>query len=192
MIPDLISRLLLINEIEKRDIDYQKIERLIRSDFHIRYKLLNHVNSAKNLRRFPISSVKDAITFTGEHKLKKIIHEALVSGIGSDYHTALIRHSVIRGRILKKFGRMPETGFSPPQLFTLGLFSLADDLSGLEMKEVLARTDFPQTVKNALLGRNRAFNRLMDTLAGYSNPHNSGSQMNTGTAEPPRLHNCNA
>jgi c-di-GMP-related signal transduction protein len=58
-----ITKLGLVNEVGKKDLNLKKIEALIKNDVSISFKLLKFINSSYFNRRSSIDTIKDAITY---------------------------------------------------------------------------------------------------------------------------------
>jgi EAL and modified HD-GYP domain-containing signal transduction protein len=159
-----MSKIKLIREIQKTNIDYVKIENLIKQDVGISYKLIQFVNSAYFKRSNPISTLKDAITFLGTEELKKFIHIVVVSYLGQEKPNELLRLSIIRARMCESCGKIFKTGYRSEELFTMGLFSLIDAILDMSMDQILMQIGLPKNIQNGLLGKDEDFNTLLSAV----------------------------
>ncbi len=162
-----VTKLKLVNQIGQRELDVAKIETFIKNDAPVSFKLLKYANSAYFNRRIPIDTVKDAIAYIGEDELRKFINVVVVSDLGVSKPNELIRVSIIRARMCEKFSKVFNTKFSDEELFTLGLFSYMDALMDCSMKDILAHVTFSDKIKDALLGKDRGFSRMLDIIIGF-------------------------
>lgn len=179
-----ITKLGLINEVGKRQLDLKKIEGLIKKDVSVSFKLLRFINSAYFTRRNSIDTIKDAITFLGTDELKRFINIVVISDLSSDKPNELVRTSIIRARMCERCGKVLNTNFSTDELFTLGLFSFMDAILDCRMETILSHIAFSEKMKKALLGQNKEFkiilnivdifekgdwkNRIFDSISGKS------------------------
>jgi EAL and modified HD-GYP domain-containing signal transduction protein len=162
-----ITKLKLINEVGKKEFDLKKIERLIKKDVSVSYKLLKFINSAYFKRANPINTLKDAITFLGIDELKKFVNIVVISDFCETKPNELIRQSVIRARMCERCGTILKSKFLPEELFTLGLFSFMDALLDRKMEEILEHIIFSKKMRNALLGKDKEFNRISNIIISF-------------------------
>ncbi len=162
-----ITKLKVVNEIGQRDIDIKKIESYIKNDVPLSFKLLKYSNSAYFNRKIPIDTVKDALAYIGEDELRKFINVVVVSDLGDAKPNELIRFSIIRARMCEKFNTIFKSKFSIDELFTLGLFSYMDAIMDCKMEDVLQHLSLSDKMKNALLGNDREFSRMIDIIVGF-------------------------
>ncbi|OGR11512.1 MAG: signal transduction protein [Desulfobacterales bacterium RIFOXYA12_FULL_46_15] len=162
-----IALLKLINEAGRDDLDYPKLESIIKQCVSVSFKLLKFINSAYFKRPSPINTVKDAMTYLGVSELRKFIHVVAVSDLGTDKPAALILTSVIRARMCELCGTVLKTRFSTEELFTLGLFSLIDALLDQPMEDILNATSFSKTIKTALQKKDKEFTTILNIVNSF-------------------------
>jgi len=148
-----ITKLKLINEVKRTDLDLKKIEDLIRTDVSVSFKLLKFINSAYFSRPSNIDTIKDAMTFLGTDELKKFISIVAVSDLNEAKPNELVRSSMIRARMCELLGTELKTHFTTDELFTIGLFSRMDAMLDKHMEDILATVSFSDKIKAALLGK---------------------------------------
>ncbi len=165
--PNQITKLKLISEVGKKELDFQKIETSIKNDAPLSFKLLKYINSAYFRRRVTIDTVKDALAYLGEKELRKFIHIVAISDIGENKPNELVRTSITRAGMCEKCASIFNSRFSNDELFTLGLFSLMDALMDCRMKDILKHINFSDKIKNALLGNDKTFSILLDIIVGF-------------------------
>lgn len=159
-----MSKIKLIREIQKPNLDYRKLEDLIKQDVGISYKLIQFINSAYFKRPNPISTLKDAITFLGTEELRKFIHIVVFSYLGEEKPNELLKLSIIRARMCESCGKIFKTGYRSEELFTMGLFSLIDAILDQSMDDILMQIGLPKNIQNGLLGKDEDFNSLLNAV----------------------------
>ncbi len=162
-----LVKLKLINEISRPEIDIKKIQSLIKKDISISFKLLKFINSAYFNRPTAINTIKDAVTYLGTDELKKFINVVAVSDLNENKPNELIRTSVIHARMCEQLGSVLKTHFSSDELFTIGLFSSMDAMLDRDMGEILNDIAFSGKIKNALLGKDKAFKKIARLINSY-------------------------
>ncbi|MCP4673104.1 MAG: HDOD domain-containing protein [Desulfobacula sp.] len=156
-----ITKLELINEIGKTELDLEKTVELIKNDAAISFKLLKFINSAYFARLTPIDTIKDAITYIGTEELRKFIKIIVMSDLNTEKPNELVRTCVIRAKMCEKLGGVFNTDLKKDELFTLGLFSLMDAMLDCKMEEILTHINFSDRMQEALLGENSEFNKIL-------------------------------
>jgi EAL and modified HD-GYP domain-containing signal transduction protein len=184
-----ITKLKLINEVGHTDLNFQTIEGLIKKDVSVSFKLLKFINSAYFNRMTPINTIKDALTYLGVDELKKFINIVVVSDLGENKPDELIRASVIRARMCEQCGSLFKTHFTMDELFTLGLFSAMDAMLDRQMEDILKNIYFSEKIKNALLGKDREFQKILTIVSSFEKGEwsNNFYKIMTGTAIEKKL-----
>lgn len=165
--PNQVTKLRLINEIRKRELNFQKIESFIKNDAHVSFKLMKYANSAYFNRKITIDTIKDAIYYIGEDEIRKFINVVVISDLGISKPNELVRASIIRARMCENFYDIFKTKFTKDELFTLGLFSYMDALLDCQMHDILEHMAFSEKMTSALLGNDREFSRMLDIISGF-------------------------
>ncbi len=148
--PSKISLLQIINEINRKDFSFDRLEKFISSDVSISYKLLRYINSAYFKRLQEITSIKHALVFLGERETKQFISLVAIAGLSSDKPDELIRSSIIRARLCELIGKecnFPDTS----ELFLLGLLSHIDAMLDKGMGKIMEDLPISKKIKIALI-----------------------------------------
>ncbi len=162
-----LVKLKLINEISQPEIDFNKMQSLIKKDISVSFKLLKFINSAYFSRPTAINTIKDAITYLGTDELKKFINVVAVSDLNENKPNELIRNSVVHARMCEQLGSVFKTHFTSEELFTIGLFSSMDAMLDRDMGKILDDLAFSGNIKNALLGKDKEFQKIAKIVETY-------------------------
>ncbi len=148
------SRFQIMEQVEQKDPDFEKVAKVIQSDVAISFKLMAYLNSAAFGFRQKIESIKDAITMLGWRNMKNWLRVALLSDLAeSTQASELIFLSVQRGKFLEKVIIDHDFwGFKPDSLFLLGMFSLLDAMLNQPMTEIVKHLPLSGKIKKALCG----------------------------------------
>ena len=165
--PEKVSRINLINEVAKSEINRVEVECLIKADVSISFKLLKFINSAYFNRPNPLDSLRDAVTFLGTDELRKFISIIVLSGLCEEKPHELLRQSVIRGRMCERCSTLIHTQFSSEELFTLGLFSLLDAILNRHLEDIFKTLSLSKKMRRALLGDDKDFNRIIHLVVCF-------------------------
>ncbi|MEE4363251.1 MAG: HDOD domain-containing protein [Desulfotignum sp.] len=158
---DQITKIKLINAAAKAELDLDELEALIKKNISVSFKLLKFINSAYFSRSVAIDTIHDAMVVLGSDALKKFINIVVAADLNEDKPNELIRSSVIRARMCEHFAGMTKTGFTPDEMFTMGLFSRMDAILDMPMADILKQITLSDKFKDALLGRDKIFQRIL-------------------------------
>lgn len=157
----------LLREIYKPDLDFARLEVLIKHNVSLSYKMLRYVNSPAFGWRREINSIRDALLLLGQREVRKVLSLILLTSIGHDRPEQLVQDAVCRARFCESLA--PYTGFAKrsEDLFLTGMFSLIDALIGRPMEEILGDLPIVDDVKAALLGEPNGIGRVLDFAIAY-------------------------
>lgn len=146
-----INSLRLLKELQNDDLDFRKIEDIIRCDISLSYKLFRYVNSALFARAKAISSVRDALVVLGELDTRRWITLATLPGLAVGSVRELIVHALVRARFCERLA--DAAGILPASdAFLVGMFSLLDALVNRPLSEILLELNLPASIRAPLLG----------------------------------------
>ena len=165
--PSRLNLLRIMAEVNKEDFKFEELEKLIRRDVSISYKLLRYINSAYFRRLKEISSIKQAIILLGEMGIRRFLSLITMSRLASDKPDELIRTSIIRARLCEQLGKLSPADVDTSELFTLGLFSLIDALLDNHMENVMEDLPLSQSIKAALIERKGKLAGFLELTKAY-------------------------
>lgn len=141
----------VMSEANRRDFQFERLERLVVGDVSISYKLLRLVNSAYFRRINDISSIRQAIVLIGEQGIRRFLSLIAMAGLATDKPDELIRASVVRAKFCELLSGMNGQGNDPSEFFTLGLFSLIDAIMDESMAHLMDKLPLADSIKDALV-----------------------------------------
>lgn len=165
--PNQVSKLNLISETARAELDFIQIEKQIKNDAALSFRLLKYINSAFFKRRVPIDTIKDALAYLGEDETRKFLYMAAIADVGKSKPDELVRISIVRAYMSESCAGILKTKFTKDELFMLGLFSLMDALMDKSMQDILKVVTFSNKMKNALSGNDMEFAQILDIIAGF-------------------------
>jgi c-di-GMP-related signal transduction protein len=142
----------LLQEAQRPELDFDRLEVLILEDVSLSYQLLRYVNSPLFALTSNIRSIRQALLFFGETELRKWISLATLSRTAEDKPSELIRHSLVRARFCESVARMSQKGLEQSAFLT-GLFSLLDALIDRPLEETLAAMCLAPEIAAVLSGQ---------------------------------------
>ncbi len=143
----------LLAQVSRPDVDFDELERIVKSDVSLSSKLLRYLNSAKFGVRHKIDSIKQALVLLGLQPLKKWVSLITMSYIGKDKPDELMIDSLVRGRFCEQMADAVGLKGRQFDLFMMGLLSLLDVLMSRPIEELLAEMPLAEDVKATLTGQ---------------------------------------
>lgn len=145
-----LNYLRMLQEVSRAELDVPGLERLIKSEASVCYRLLRYLNSAVFGLKSEIHSVRHALSMLGERELRRWVRLVAAVGASQDKTSDLLLSSLVRGR----FGELmaPQVPHGESDLFLLGLLSLIDAMLEMPMAEVLEKISLDHETKAVLLG----------------------------------------
>jgi c-di-GMP-related signal transduction protein len=141
----------LLREMQKDDLDFDRIQELIREDVSLTYQLLRYVNSALFARSGEIQSISRALAFLGEGIVRRWVALATLPMLATDKPSELVKLSLVRARFAERIAELGHFG-CPNEAFLMGMFSLLDALIDQPLEEALHSIDLGKEITEALLG----------------------------------------
>ncbi len=165
--PSTLTRLKLMKFFsEKKGYELEEVEKLIKSDMTLSYKLLQYINSPAIGLPHKIKYIRQAINLLGCNNVIKWCRIFLLTLLNpTDKGIEIIRTSTIRAYFfmhLKEF--LPHIRATEDELFLMGLFSLLDSLLDQPMKEILREIPLEEEIKKTLLGEETPLSPLLKLI----------------------------
>lgn len=181
-----MNYLRMLQEVSRPDLDVSKLERLIKSEASVCYRLLRYLNSSMFGLKNEVHSVQHALTMLGERDARRWVRLVAAVGAGQEKPSDLVLAALVRGR----FGELlsPLVAHGESDLFLLGLLSLIDAMLEMPIAEVLERIPLDRETKAVLLGQPSTLRPVFQLMLA----HESGEwdaaaqlteQMNLNTEE---------
>jgi c-di-GMP-related signal transduction protein len=157
-----LNYLRMLQEVSHPELDVNRLEKLVKSEASVCYRLLRYLNSAMFGFKSEIHSVRHALSILGERDLRRWVRLVAAVGAGQEKTSDLVLSALVRGRFGELLASRVPHGDS--DLFLLGLLSLIDAMLEMPMADVLERIPLDKETKSVLLGQPsllRPFFRLM-------------------------------
>lgn len=150
----------LLQEAQRPELNFKRLEALILQDVSLSYQLLRYVNSPLFSLPSSIRSIRQALLFFGESELRKWIALATLANTADNKPSELIRHSLVRARFCELLARLAKTGLEQSAFLT-GLFSLLDALIDRPLEEMLTEMSLAPDIAAVLRGEASKSDPLM-------------------------------
>lgn len=155
------KQILLLMQMVQDNADIRQIEKILKSDVTLSYKLLRYINSAGFGLNTEIESPRHAVAMLGYAPLFRWLVLLLARTNSTSFSPALMQAAMVRGRFAELLGQGFFTKKEAENLFTVGMFSFLDHLLGIPIEEVLGQLMLPEAVTQALLSRAGEFGRVL-------------------------------
>ncbi len=162
-----LHHLQLLKEIHKTDIDFERLEMLIRQDVSLSYKLLKYINSMEFELRFPIQNIRQALTLLGQKKMIKWASIVALHSVSCNQPSELIRTALVRAHYCESLALQTDYKSRSEDFFLAGLFSLLDVFLKRPMKEILKELPLAPDITAALLGEESDLSLILKLVVAY-------------------------
>lgn len=171
-----LTLLRLMQEIANPDLDFARLERLVRQEMALSVSLLRYLNSAALGWRYRVESIEYALRVLGEETVKRWAMLLTMMGLGEGQPGELVTLSLVRARLCEAIaGAVPYEG-RKLDAFLAGLLASVDALVGRPLEEVLGTMSLPAPVHAALTGADTPLGRIL----GYTLAHERGDWARAG------------
>lgn len=157
----------LLKEIHKTDIDFEKLEMLIKQDVSLSYKLLKYINSVEFERYLPIQNIRQALTLLGQKKMIKWASLVALRSISYDQPNEQLITAASRAHFCENLALQTVHKSRSEDLFLVGLFSLLDTFLKRPMEEILKELPLAPDISDALLGKDSTISPILKLVLAY-------------------------
>lgn len=154
----------LLAEIQKPDVTFNDLEKLIAKDVTLSYRILRYINSALYALPHKIESIRHALTMLGLRAVKNWI-TVLAQSRFDDKPYELMITSLIRARMCELLA--DALSIKHDATFVVGLFSTLDALLDRPMPEVLSQLPLTEEVNQAILHKQGPLGQVLQYAIAY-------------------------
>lgn len=149
-----VSRLRLLECLDKPDADFKALARLVELDAALTYRLLLFLNSASFGLARQVTSIQQAIVMAGWKPLKKWLEVVLLTDLSpSARHQELCYYAAQRAGFLKRCAQAAGKESLMPRLSLLGLLSYIEAILEMPPTQALADVPVESEIRLALCGQ---------------------------------------
>ena len=162
-----IPYLQILQEIHKSDLSFDSIERILKHDLSLSYKLLRYINSAFFGWNVEIRSIRHALVLMGQKDFRKWASLVVLISMATDKPIELILSTLIRAQLCESLAdrlHMPENA---QDLFLLGLFSRLDAILNKPLAEGLKDIPLSKDISAALTGEDNRYRQVLNLIEAY-------------------------
>ncbi len=157
----------VLQEIHQREMDFKRIERIIKQDVSLAYKLLRYINSSYFGVRNRINSIRQALLLLGQAEIKKWLSLITLAGMGTDKPGQLVVHTITRAKFCESLA--PHAGLQrrADDLFLVGMLSLMDAFLDRPISDLLLEVPIDDEIKGAILEKGNRMGEVYDYVLSY-------------------------
>ncbi|MBF0482978.1 MAG: HDOD domain-containing protein, partial [Desulfovibrionaceae bacterium] len=166
-----MTKLQLLQELGKEDLDIRDISAIIGRDISISYRLLRYINSSHFSPRFKIESITHALTMIGQRQLAQWLRVVLLADLDTAGNSQVVAMTSVQRAKFLEFLTMSGAvaGHTPESMFLLGLFSMLETLLGMPMAELLEHLPLEEEIKRTLAGEPSPLRIWLELVESYEN-----------------------
>jgi EAL and modified HD-GYP domain-containing signal transduction protein len=164
---DKLNYVRVLGEVNKPELSYEQLEKLIQQDVAMTYKLLRFVNSAWYGLKHEVKSIRHALVLLGPPEIRVWASLLVLADAARDKPRELLRRSLTRARAAELLA--PHLGMEAQggELFLMGMFSLVDALTDVPLATVLEGLPLSEEVASALLDRQGRYAGAYEVVLAY-------------------------
>jgi EAL and modified HD-GYP domain-containing signal transduction protein len=140
----------MLQAVSQPDLDVPELDKLIKTEASICYRLLRYMNSARFGFKNEIHSVRHALAILGDREVRRWVRLIATVGAGQDKTSDLVLCALVRARFGELLAPLVRHGES--DLFLLGLLSMLDTMLEIPMSEILEKIPLDTETKAVLRG----------------------------------------
>jgi len=151
----------LLEMVSRREMDMRELEKMLKQEASICYRLLRYLNSP--LFGFPleIKSIRHAIAVLGEREMRRWIRLVVTVGAAEQKCSELVLMGLARAHFCELLSNQLQ---SNTDLFLLGLLSIMDAILEVSMEVLLEQLPVERETKRALLGQKSSLRPLYQLM----------------------------
>ncbi|SER19619.1 EAL and modified HD-GYP domain-containing signal transduction protein [Gracilibacillus ureilyticus] len=160
----------LIQQIEHRDFDLQKIAKIIQNDLSLSYKLLKLINSPAYRRNNRINSIERAVVLLGQTEIKKWLYVLALRD--SMQHSqmqgidALVKSSYYRAKMCENLAEVIAPQLSQ-EAFLIGYFSQLPVILRQPLERLIEALSLDELIETALKGKPSLLTDIYQLAVAY-------------------------
>jgi EAL and modified HD-GYP domain-containing signal transduction protein len=139
----------LLQEVARPELDFNRIEELIKLEPSLCYRLLRYLNSPLLALSTTVTSVRHAPNLLGERETVRWIRMATTLVMGQEKSSDLVLSSLVRARFCELLG--PKVKHGNSDLFLMGMFSLMDAILEMPIGMLIDELHLDAALKEQLL-----------------------------------------
>jgi EAL and modified HD-GYP domain-containing signal transduction protein len=154
----------LLEMVSRREIDMLELEKLLKQEASISYRLLRYLNSPVFGMALEVKSIRHAMAILGEREMRRWIRLVVAVGAAEQTCSELVLMGLTRARFCEMLSdRVQSNG----DLFLMGLLSMMDAILEVSMEVLLEQIPVERETKAVLLGQKGTPQPLLQLMLAH-------------------------
>ena len=169
----------MLQTVSRPDLDVPELERLIKTEASICYRLLRYMNSPRFGFKSQIHSVRHALAILGDREVRRWVRLIAVVGAGQDKSSDLVLCALVRARFAELLA--PRVKHGESDLFLLGLLSMIDVILEMPMADILEKVPLDAETKAVLRGEHSLLRPVYQLMLAHESGEWEAARSISGT-----------
>ena len=156
-----------LQEMSHPELDYTKLEAVIKREVSLSIKLLRFLNSAALGLPAEVTSIKHSLVLLGERSIRKWASVVALLDLGEDRPAEIVVTGLVRARFCEALGTRTGLADRELALFLLGILSVGEALLGHPVPEIVKEISIAPDVKAALLDEDNELSRILKLVLAF-------------------------
>lgn len=158
----------ILRELHQDEIDFDRCAHIIHSDVVLTYRIMQKIQTLQYYRGNIITAIKLALVMMGTQEFRRWTLLLLARENNVTRFDELVRQSYLRGIFIERLMLESNMAKYSDRGFLLGMFSLLDQILGIEMGELLQEINVPVVISEVLLDKaENEYSRFLDYAMTY-------------------------
>lgn len=158
----------ILRELHQGEIDFDRCAHIIHSDVVLTYRIMQKIQTLQYYRGNIITAIKLALVMMGTQEFRRWTLLLLARENNVTRFDELVRQSYLRGIFIERLMLESNMAKYSDRGFLLGMFSLLDQILGIEMSELLQEINVPVVISEVLLDKaENEYSRFLDYAMTY-------------------------
>ena len=145
------NHLKLLEQLQRHDLDFKRLEKLILNDVSFSYRVIRYVNSGAFVHSRGVNSIRQALVILGERETRKWISLATLPALASDKPNEIVVHAMVRARFCELLAGRVRPAVSAADAALTGMFSLLDAMIDRPLAQIVTEMHLSAPINEALL-----------------------------------------
>ncbi|WP_428386959.1 EAL and HDOD domain-containing protein [Mucisphaera sp.] len=151
----------LIAKLNEKELDFDELAAVIKSDVSLSTQLLKYLNSPAVGLREHVASLHQALVLLGEKEVRKWASSLVLDTMASGRPKYLSTLSLVRGRFCEGLAGLLGEGERKLDFYLVGLLSLLDVITHQSIDELMMGLPVSRSVRLALLGSRKPMGQVL-------------------------------
>ena len=151
----------LLEMVSRTEIEMRELEKMLKQEASISYRLLRYLNSPVFGFALEIKSIRHAMAVLGEREIRRWVRLVVAVGAAEQRCSELVLMGLARGRFCELLSNRLQ---SNTDLFLMGLLSIMDAILEVTMDVLLEQLPVDRETKAALLGQKSSLQPLYQLM----------------------------